>query len=1585
MYEALTRASIVIELIEDVEKYEAIVVSTNGTMLQPYDTSTTLIGTVLKNNVDITNKIKNVKWTKWNPSNDNISECPEWNKRHIGMATIEIGKEDVDSKSIFTFEAYNDQDELLCSSSISIIDINDLLVSTSKPTDPYVGQLWIDDTIEPATLYVWNGYKWVVSGTVGAIAKNLLRNTNFLTNADHWDIIGDTTLSYTPTASEYLGHRFLRLCSEVISDEERGISQTTTDIINKNSEYSFQMLFYSKTDTETFSNNITVNIYSVNSKDQATIIYDNTFEAEAKIKQLYAKFKTLSDTEKIRVDIVGECGYRYNFYVAELALYNTWNEYPWTINPLDLNSLTEFTQEELWNILSNNGTVQGIFAQRNPNTGQLDYYINASMIAAGKMKARYMEMYGLKVGRKDNPDITTLEITENGDVNLNVAKLIISSTGQSIEDALDEVRSELSPEGIRNTVVKIVTEDDEVIQHITSIAEQTAEGFTQQVRDELTGSMSELSQGLDNITARVEDVESGQESLIDITSKGVYIGSGDSFVDIDGNKIAISADDIYIDASNIRLEGYTTINGGFAVDEEGNMSAKNGTFEGTVTASEIEMSTMRSSTIIAPNIFSDESENPVFSLTDDGTLTARNAVIQGELAGTILTGNTFMSANRKFVVTEGGTLECVDANIKGDITAGSTITGSKVVGGTIIGATIQNAETNPTFSVSSTGVVTGATIHGGTIGIGGTNYDAFTVDNNGNCNITRGSISIGDNFVVNNDGSFTAKSANITGNITSGSTITGATISGGSINIGNGTFTVDSEGNMVAKSATIDAEMSATTGYIAGFKISDNTLTSNNVGMSSATSLDSITFWAGSNTVSSAPFRVNNSGKVFASNVEITGGVLNIGNGNFVVTSAGNLTAKNASFHGNITAGSTITGATIQNTSGTFTVDANGNITGANITGSKITGSTISIGSGFAVDDSGNMTATAGTIGGYTIGTHTLIGGNVGMCSTSGQGWAFWAGASSGSNAPFHVGHDGTLYATSANITGTISGSNISGGSVSGTSISGGSITGTTISGGSLTIGNNFAVNSSGVLTAQSANISGSITGSDITGSTFSGKNNYFKVEDDGSVTALNITVSDISATTSTIEDLAVNTLTVRDLSSAWMDRCLTRNVKVYVTAGYSYVDEDGNPTELTTDYFEDGSTYASFSDLISVCPRNLNGWILDVYMTTDISEQINITQLCNGRLRLSMQGHSLKGYFRVFGRSMECIVYGDKVGSTKGDVRAKIIPGGIGYFYSPYRYCIHADTCKFTCYDIDFYNGTYNYTNDKGETQNGDIGIACSNGCSAYISSIKAVNNPRSLVRINAMSHVYVESSSGTTEYQTFHSVSGSILHLNDVKQAGKKGASTAAESLYTNNNGKIFADGVTYDGTTVTDNDNTNNNTETTKKVTKTVTIKSTGGNSWRTSGSYANSWASDVIVRQGRWTTSLGTNRGYWWFGNNIYNILKDSKNTINSIKIKITRNSGGANAAVTHYLRAHTIASKPSTPSNFLGTSVLNKSFSLAVGSSITLSLSAAEISALRSNNAKGFGLYTSDTTTGAGGPYSCCSSNATVTISYTYTE
>lgn len=72
----------------------------------------------------------------------------------------------------------------------------------------------------------------------------------------------------------------------------------------------------------------------------------------------------------------------------------------------------------------------------------------------------------------------------------------------------------------------------------------------------------------------------------------------------------------------------------------------------------------------------------------------------------------------------------------------------------------------------------------------------------------------------------------------------------------------------------------------------------------------------------------------------------------------------------------------------------------------------------------GTLVSSSGKIGGFTISQYTLVNNNgsntVGMCSTDGRGWAFWAGAENGGSAPFHVGHAGQLYATNANISGNI-------------------------------------------------------------------------------------------------------------------------------------------------------------------------------------------------------------------------------------------------------------------------------------------------------------------------------------------------------------------------------------------------------------------------------------------------------------------------------------------------------------------------------------------------------------------------------------
>lgn len=84
----------------------------------------------------------------------------------------------------------------------------------------------------------------------------------------------------------------------------------------------------------------------------------------------------------------------------------------------------------------------------------------------------------------------------------------------------------------------------------------------------------------------------------------------------------------------------------------------------------------------------------------------------------------------------------------------------------------------------------------------------------------------------------------------------------------------------------------------------------------------------------------------------------------------------------------------------------------------------------------GNITATSGKIGKYTIDDY-LITGSGSTCTGMGGNQAFWAGSNNSNNAPFHVSYDGSLYASKANISGTI---NSTDGSIGGWNIKNSSI-----------------------------------------------------------------------------------------------------------------------------------------------------------------------------------------------------------------------------------------------------------------------------------------------------------------------------------------------------------------------------------------------------------------------------------------------------------------------------------------------------------------------------------------------------------------
>lgn len=110
----------------------------------------------------------------------------------------------------------------------------------------------------------------------------------------------------------------------------------------------------------------------------------------------------------------------------------------------------------------------------------------------------------------------------------------------------------------------------------------------------------------------------------------------------------LSSSEILLKAKNIKLEGYTTINGGFSIDENGNMTANNGNFNGAVNA----QGNMTADTLIVRKIVSKDIIN---SLTNDISVTIAT---DGDDTADIISGAEFYTVQ--------GFLDALPKNLNGN-------------------------------------------------------------------------------------------------------------------------------------------------------------------------------------------------------------------------------------------------------------------------------------------------------------------------------------------------------------------------------------------------------------------------------------------------------------------------------------------------------------------------------------------------------------------------------------------------------------------------------------------------------------------------------------------------------------------------------------------------------------------------------------------------------------------------------------------------------------------------------------------------------------------------------------------------------
>lgn len=215
---------------------------------------------------------------------------------------------------------------------------------------------------------------------------------------------------------------------------------------------------------------------------------------------------------------------------------------------------------------------------------------------------------------------------------------------------------------------------------------------------------------------------------------------------------------------------------------------------------------------------------------------------------------------------------------------------------------------------------------------------------------------------------------------------------------------------------------------------------SNNVARLSSSDA-SYRLWVGHATAASAPFRVTQAGLMTATNANVTGTV----------------SSTSGEIGGWSISSSTLTGGDVElDSSGVITVGSSNNVaimSSVDSTYRLWVGHATAGSAPFRVNQSGALTATSGTIGGWTInGTSGIQLGSSGSTRGLSTGtWAFFAGSSSPSIAPFRVSTSGQLVASNINVqggsitadaidTGTLNGSLLGSDSVGNSAIASGAV-----------------------------------------------------------------------------------------------------------------------------------------------------------------------------------------------------------------------------------------------------------------------------------------------------------------------------------------------------------------------------------------------------------------------------------------------------------------------------------------------------------------------------------------------------------------
>lgn len=441
----ITRSSITLQIIEDVALYKAELYSSAGNIFQPTDRSTDISVKVFKGLVDITETFTDIVWRRFSFDSNNVIEDIEWGKKHNGKSTITVPREEIKEKAKIQCEIYDTiagERTLVAAESITIVDVNDIRPSTTPPENPTHGQIWLDSSTDPPVIKMWDSTKkqWISISSTDPQVRNLIRNSNFFTkNFNLWEKLDPVD---TMEVKYHVGGMWAHFKQDTASTINRGISQIIKNA-KKKSSYVIQTKAVKNTTATTHPGGLTLGIYSIDAKNVKTLIQQETCTLTNDPKIFSLKISTLDTTEALEVQFTAEKNKKCDFLFTETMAANSTMLTPWELAPEDVMDAIngKMNHEEIFNALTDNGKIQGIFTQKD-NQGNTNFYFNASYIKTGTLKGELIDATNLVVRRK-NTNIETLKVDENGEVTLNVKNFTLATDATSNVPTKDELNESI--------------------------------------------------------------------------------------------------------------------------------------------------------------------------------------------------------------------------------------------------------------------------------------------------------------------------------------------------------------------------------------------------------------------------------------------------------------------------------------------------------------------------------------------------------------------------------------------------------------------------------------------------------------------------------------------------------------------------------------------------------------------------------------------------------------------------------------------------------------------------------------------------------------------------------------------------------------------------------------------------------------------------------------------------------------------------------------------------------------------------------------------------------------------------------------